>query len=70
MMKGVDEQKQKFLKFKETEKVWKKMSARADHICKTPPGWNKDSFGSRNQRVAILFQHTGPLYMNVKSGME
>jgi len=49
----------KFSKFEETEKVGKKMSARADHIYKTPPGWKKKTlweFGRRNQRAAESIQ--------------
>lgn len=34
--------RQKFSEFKKMVEVGKK-SARADHICKTPPGWNKET---------------------------
>lgn len=35
--------RQKFSEFKEIVKVGKKISARVEHICKTPPGWNKET---------------------------
>lgn len=57
----------KFSKFKQTVKVRKKMSVRADHICKTPPGWKK---GGLNYRAVVLNQENGHrLYVSVKCGM-
>lgn len=35
--------RQKFSGFKEMVKVGKKLSARVEHSCKTPPGWNKET---------------------------
>lgn len=35
--------RQKFSEIKKMVKVGKKLSARVEHICKTPPGWNKET---------------------------